>query len=250
METVMRMVRSNRQQKLSLATALFAVLAGCGGGGAGSAPSATPAPSADAAPPASAPPAGTPSPTAAPPPAGTLPAPAPPANPPAGTPPAGNVATLADFEACPDVLGFLEPSTTWVPTCLVGKRIVGTGPTKFNDPISPTVSCELLFKPDGSFEYTKDGMLFATTQPYTGWKDLVGVYNSNINSYKAGTNDIWIFQAKLGGNPAIEGSAISNQIAFGIALNKYRLTPSRNEYTLAFSVGGLANTQQCNLNLL
>jgi hypothetical protein len=212
---------SYRQHKLVLVTALFTVLAGCGGGG--DATSAAP----------------------------TLPVAG---SPPASAPPAGSVATLADFEACPDVPGNLAPSTTWPATCLVGKRIVGTGLTKFNDPTSSTVSCELLFKLDGSFEYTKDGRLLATTQPYTAWADLVGVYNSNIDSYRAGTttgnNGIWIFQAKLGGNPAIAGSAFSNQVAFGIELNKFRSTPIRNQYTLAFSVGGLANLQSCNLNLL
>jgi hypothetical protein len=268
---------STTQQKLALLAALFSALAGCGGGGEVQTPAPTPsvegatpasappasAPPASAppasAPPASAPPASAPpasAPPASAPPASAPPASAPPASaPPAGTPaapapPTGNVATLADFEACPDVRnGFSSPSIVWPVNCLKGKRLVGTQSIPSIPAGSLAVPCELFLRADGAFEYTKGGILYAVTAPYTQWSGLNGFYNNSIKD-AALTNKIGVFEAKLGGNPTDPSSHLTDQIRIGVEVIKSASLPTVNSYILAFSVGGIPNLQGCNLNPL
>jgi hypothetical protein len=111
-----------------------------------------------------------------------------PAGPPAGTPaPAGNGFSLADIEACPTSEAIIE-SNNWYAACLVGKTLKG------KDPIT-SEACELRFKPNGVFEYAKNGAVISTTPPFSQWEFGNGQYNNS----KAVSNAKRYFHAKLDG---------------------------------------------------
>jgi hypothetical protein len=235
MKTAFSAVSSNNQQKLALIAALFAILAGCGGGGGGDVQTAAPTASAGDVPVVGAPPAGAP------------PAGAPPTS---ALPAAGSVATLADFEACPDVRnGFSSPSIVWPVNCLVGKRLVGTQSIPTVPVGSPSIPCELFLRSDGVFEYTKNGVLFAATPAYTQWSGLNGFYNNSIKDAKL-LNGIGTFEAKLGGNPTDPASHLTDQIRIGIEVTKSASVPTVNVFNAVFTVGGFPNLQGCKLNPL
>jgi hypothetical protein len=161
------------------------------------------------------------------------------APPPAGgTPqPAGDVAIAADLAACPTSEANIG-SNNWHTVCLVGKRLVG------KDPIT-SEACELRFKPNGVFEYAKNGVVISTTPPFSQWQESYGQY---LNFLSSGGKRF--FKASLDGRTPSNNSSVAD-IIYKIELEIEIAGPStlgKDIRAVAFS-GPNVITENCRLSI-
>jgi hypothetical protein len=159
-----------------------------------------------------------------------------PAGPPAGTPaPAGNGFSLADIEACPTSEAIID-STNWYTACLVGKTLKG------KDPIT-SEACELRLKPNGVFEYAKNGVVISTTPPISQWEVVDGTYSN----YKPVGSDRRFFGAKLSGEKTSSAPSNLPTIFYKIDIKIQATSVSTDLAAVEFR-GPNALLENCKLN--